>query len=222
MASTGQRLTFAVAGASEAAKAVSAPTPTVAVPALAVTWRVPVEQGPSFTDITVITDHWTERHDEESPAGEPGVELAPGLWLERLPVDQVDQCVDACRERGLNFDGGKSTFSQLYSFVRRYPPDEPPKGSEYGFDPDGLIELAIRMSRLIVLNSHSTEWSVRRLSNVFPMAEQPQLVPLRCYRRFFGTASQPTSATGSSSATPKRSGGCCVASSKSATRCQTA
>ena len=145
-----------------------------------------MEQGPSFTDITVVTDNWTDRHDDELPAGEPGVELAPGLSLERLPGDQVDRCVDACRERGLNFDGGKSQFSQLYSFVRRYPRDEPPDGSEFGFDPDGLIEAAIRMSRLIVLNSHSNEWSVRRLSNVFPMGEQPQLVPLRCNRRFFG------------------------------------
>jgi hypothetical protein len=141
-----------------------------------------VAKGPLVADIAVITDDGTHALlDAEPPAGGPAVKLMPGLLLAQLPDAEVDMYLDACQERGLNHDGGKRQFGQLYSFARLRAPEDP----LFTFDSDQMVETAMQLSRLIVLNSHCTEWAVRVLRNYFPAAEQPQLVRTRCYRRFF-------------------------------------
>jgi hypothetical protein len=138
--------------------------------------------APSVADIAVITDDWSHPLlNVEPPAGERGVELMPDLWLEQLPHAEAEACIEACQERGLNFDGGKRQFRQLYSFARRNAPE----GALFTFDSDQMVETALQLSRLIVLNSHCTEWAVRVLRDYFPAAQNPQLVPARCSRRFF-------------------------------------
>jgi hypothetical protein len=133
-------------------------------------------------DIAVITDDWSHPLLEvEPPGGEPGVELMPGLWLEQLPHAEAEACIEACQERGLHFDGGTRQFRQSYSFARRNAPER----ALFTFDSDQMVETALQFSRLIVLNSHCTEWAVRVLRDYFPAGQNPQLVPARCSRRFF-------------------------------------
>jgi hypothetical protein len=137
---------------------------------------------PTVADIAVITDDWSHPLlDVEPPGGERGIELTPGLWLEQLPHAEAEACIEGCQERGLNFDGGKRQFRQLYSFARRNAPED----ALFTFDSDQVVETALQLSRLIVLNSHCTEWAVRVLRDYFPAGENPQLVPARCFRRFF-------------------------------------
>jgi hypothetical protein len=138
--------------------------------------------APTVADIAVITNDWSHPLlDVESPAGERGVELMPGLWLEQLPHAEAEVCIEACQERGLNFDGGTRQFRQVYSFARRNAPED----ALFTFDSDQIVERALQLSRLIVLNSHCTEWAVRVLRDYFPAGQSPQLVPARCSRRFF-------------------------------------
>jgi hypothetical protein len=140
------------------------------------------EVAPTVADIAVITDDRTHPLlDVEPPAGKRGVELMPDLWLEQLPIAEGEACIDACQERGLNFKGGTRQFSQMYSFTRRNAPES----ALFTFDSDQVVETALQLSRLIVLNSHCTEWSVRVLHDYFPFGENPQLVPALCARRFF-------------------------------------
>jgi hypothetical protein len=138
--------------------------------------------APTVADVAVITDDWSNPLlDVEPPAGEPAVELMPGLLLEQLPHDEAETYIEACQERGLNFEGGKRQFRQLYSFARLNAPAQ----ALFTFDSDQVVETAMQLSRLIVLNSHCTEWSIRVLRDYFPAGGNPQLVPARCSRRFF-------------------------------------
>lgn len=52
--------------------------------------------APTVADIAVITDDWTHPLlDFEPPAGEPGVELMPGLWLEQLPDAEAEEAPES-------------------------------------------------------------------------------------------------------------------------------
>jgi hypothetical protein len=150
--------------------------------------RVP--KGPLVADIAVITDDWTHPLLEVEPAaGKPAVTLMPGLLLEQLPHAEAEIYIDACQERGLNHDGGTRHFGQLYSFARLRAPEE----ALYTFDSDQMVETAIQLSRLIVLNSHCTEWGCPspaqlpprgRAAATRPRALQPTLLRIpRDHRR---------------------------------------
>ena len=96
--------------------------------------------APTVADIAVVTDDWSNPLvDVEAPAGEPAVELMPGLLLDQLPHDEAETYIEACQERGLNFEGGKRQFRQLYSFARLNAPEH----ALFTFESDQVVETAM-------------------------------------------------------------------------------
>lgn len=113
-----------------------------------------------FTDVVLgPTHHETgaDLSEEERlahrPAGDPPVDIARGVRLEKWT--RGGELMSACEPRGLNFVARRQ-FGQLYSFVRRDAP--PPDGA---WDPDGALNAAISLSRLVRTNAHSTRYAAR-------------------------------------------------------------
>lgn len=90
--------------------------------------------------------------------------------------------MDACTPRGLDFWPHRQ-YGQRYSFVRRNAPDPP-----FAWDPDQLIEKAIRLSRLIIPNTHCTEYAVRCVQG--PAPDTHRIVPLGPEVRFYAFRTQ--------------------------------
>jgi hypothetical protein len=116
------------------------------------------------------------------PAGDPPILLAEHLQLIRLPWDEAEPYMDACEPASLNYHPHRQ-YGQRYPFVRSPAPRRP--RSIYAFDSDGLIQTALQLSRLIVPNSHSIEYALRRVEGFTHPPDQVQLAALRPHARFY-------------------------------------
>lgn len=140
-----------------------------------------MDSAPAFRDVVVIVDDRThpdlERH---PPAGDPPANLGNGLAIERLPYEEAERVITACEGPGEEWAAPRQ-FSQLYSFVRRGAIEEP----YFRFDADQLIHSALQLSRLVVPNSHCTDYAVRVLEGFYPHRPGPTVAPLPCAARFY-------------------------------------
>jgi hypothetical protein len=97
---------------------------------------------------------------DEQPAGDPAVELADGLMLERLPAQDSELVMNACTQRGHYFLGVRQ-FGERYAFVRKVDPAVYEGERSFGWDDGNVIWFAILLSRLIRDNAHSFEFAAR-------------------------------------------------------------
>jgi hypothetical protein len=138
--------------------------------------------GASFTDVVVIPPYGDDTgFDEGDPAGDPPVRLLPDLELRHLSQTEVDEYDRACSPKHLHFDephrGG-----HRYAFVR-HPAPVPSPTQSHGFDHDGVLHIALALSRYVVLNGHNTGIAARRIENLYP-SRPLQIVALRPQGRF--------------------------------------
>lgn len=86
------------------------------------------------------------------------IDLGHDLWLGRLDHELIDQVRDACMPAGLHFPLHHA-WGFMYSMFRTNAPQNP--NSQYQWDPDGRLNLAIRLSRLVHPTSISCEFTAR-------------------------------------------------------------
>lgn len=86
------------------------------------------------------------------------IDLGGQLWIGRLNHALTEQILDACEPRGLNYQVNR-VWGVMYSLYRTDAPSLPQ--SRYQWDPDHLLSLAIRMSRLIHPTALAYEFSAR-------------------------------------------------------------
>lgn len=84
------------------------------------------------------------------------IDLANDLYIDILPTDFEQKIFKACKPKGYCFDP-TLLFSQMYSFVRKNPPN----GDDLKWDEDRRLQLCIALSRLIHPTSISTEYAAR-------------------------------------------------------------
>ena len=89
------------------------------------------------------------------------IDLADDLYIDLLPTDFAQKIVKACEPKGYCFDP-KLQFGQMYSFVRKNPPN----GENLIWDEDQRLQLCIALSRLIHPTSISTEYAARIFLNL--------------------------------------------------------
>jgi hypothetical protein len=145
--------------------------------------RVTQSQAPlaAIRDVVIIPVSGALHPDWRShpPAGQPSVRLTDELWLSRLPRADVEEFVRACRPAHLNFRF-VDNVRERYAFVRS---PGPTSAGVHNWDPDGLLQRAIALSRYIVLNAHCTEFAARRIE---PNAQgMRQIVALDPEHRFY-------------------------------------
>lgn len=87
------------------------------------------------------------------------VELGRDVFIERLDSETADLVMNACQPRGHYFFPIRQ-FGQVYTFVRHLPASENEKNS-LRWDPDGLLQHALMLSRLIRDNGYSTQYAAR-------------------------------------------------------------
>jgi len=87
------------------------------------------------------------------------IELGRGVRIERLDNETAELVMNACEPRGHYFFPVRQ-FGQVYSFVRHMPPTEHEENA-YRWDPDGLLQHALMLSRLIRDNGYSTQYAAR-------------------------------------------------------------
>jgi hypothetical protein len=138
----------------------------------------------TITDIVVIpaSDTPHPADDTHESAGDPPVQLTGDLALAKLPHDEAEAYMDACEPAHLNHEPARQ-FGQRYSFVRTDAPTT--ERSTYTADLDQLIEKAIQLSRLIVPNSHGTDYALRRVEGFTHPPDQVTLAALRPHARFY-------------------------------------
>jgi hypothetical protein len=98
--------------------------------------------------------------EDEQPAGDPAVEIADGLTLERLPREDSELVMNACTPRGHYFLGTRQ-FGERYTFVRQVDPAVYEGERSFGWDDGNMIWFAMVLSRLIRDNGHSFEFAAR-------------------------------------------------------------
>lgn len=86
------------------------------------------------------------------------IDLADDLRIEILRADLVQKIFKACEPKGYRFNPVRQ-FNQMYSFVRKNPPN----GDDLNWDNDQRLQLCIVLSRLIHPTSISTEYAARIL-----------------------------------------------------------
>lgn len=84
------------------------------------------------------------------------IDLADDLYIDLLPTDFAQKIFEACEPKGYCFDP-VLPFGQMYSFVRKNPPN----GDNLTWDKDQRLRLCIALSRLIHPTSISTEYAAR-------------------------------------------------------------
>lgn len=99
-----------------------------------------------------------------TPAGGEPVQLLPDLQLRRLSRAEVREYIAACQPKDLHFKG-YGDDAHRYAFVRH--PVETSLNEIHGFDRDGVMHAALALSRYLVLNSHCTQYAVRRIEGVY-------------------------------------------------------
>lgn len=98
--------------------------------------------------------------DDHPPVGDEPFDLGSGLTLERLDEDLAEQVMDACSQRGLNWELPTRQFRHRYAFVWR-PPDQAAAAGRNRWDDETEIWRAVLMSRLVVDNGYGTEYAAR-------------------------------------------------------------
>ena len=140
--------------------------------------------GISFTDVVIVPFHGDRVSRKAGAlAGDPPVQLLPDLQLRRLAQNDVERYTQACESKNVNFKayGGGG---QRYAFVRHPAPAT--ATSLHNFDPDGVLNAALALSRYLVLNAHCTECAVRRIKGLSPRGVQ--IVAVRPANRFYAWA----------------------------------
>jgi hypothetical protein len=124
--------------------------------------RAPVVQ---VLDVLVATNGRShEASDQDYNVHPPVADSSPfdlghGVRIERLPVDDAELVMNACRPRGHYFIP-KRQFGQRYSYI--YEPSEAAwRQNSYGWDPEERINAAMHLSRLVKDNSDSMEYAAR-------------------------------------------------------------
>ncbi|MFA4910966.1 MAG: hypothetical protein WC649_07990 [Desulfobacteria bacterium] len=84
------------------------------------------------------------------------IDLADDLYIDILPTDLAQKIFEACEPKGYCYDPVLQ-FGQMYSFVRKNPPNE----NNLAWDEDRRLQLCIALSRLIQPTSISTEYAAR-------------------------------------------------------------
>jgi len=84
------------------------------------------------------------------------IDLADDLYIDILPTDLVQKVFKACEPKGYRFDPVLQ-FGQMYSFVRKNPPNS----DNLNWDEDQRLQLCLALSRLIHPTSISTEYAAR-------------------------------------------------------------
>ena len=84
------------------------------------------------------------------------IDLANDLYIDLLPTDFAQNIFKACEPKGYCFDPILQ-FGQMYSFVRKNPPNR----DDLKWDADQRLQLCIALSRLIHPTSISTEYAAR-------------------------------------------------------------
>ena len=97
--------------------------------------------------------------EHEQPAGDPPVELAAGMTLEDLAVEDSGLVMNACSQRGHYFLGVRQ-FGARYTFVREIDAAVY-EDARFGWDDGNLIFYAMVLSRLVRDNGHSLEYAAR-------------------------------------------------------------
>jgi hypothetical protein len=115
---------------------------------------------------------------DEQPAGDPAVELADGLMLERLPAQNSELVMNACTQRGHYYLGVRQ-FGERYAFVRRVDPAIYEGERSFGWDDGNVIWFAILLSRLIRDNAHSFEFAARIVNHDDGIQQVIPVNPLR-------------------------------------------
>jgi hypothetical protein len=87
------------------------------------------------------------------------IDLGRGLTLAQLDHDEAERVLNACSPRGHFFVPVKQ-YGQMYSLVREVDLTEL-EPRRWGWDPGGLINDALAMSRLILDNGYSTDYAAR-------------------------------------------------------------
>ena len=94
------------------------------------------------------------------PAGDPRVDLGRGLLLvERLASGQNELVMHSCKPRG-HFFIPAFPFGVGQAYVRGIDLDTYER-NPYGWDPEGVISVAYKLSRLVRDNNVSTEYAAR-------------------------------------------------------------
>jgi hypothetical protein len=108
------------------------------------------------TDERVSEDEWRDN----PPAGDPAVDLGRGLSIvHRLSREENELVMHACEPRG-HFFIPAFPFGVRQAYVHVLPVAEYER-NPYGWDPEGTISAAYKLSRLVRDNAVSTEYSAR-------------------------------------------------------------
>jgi hypothetical protein len=98
-----------------------------------------------------------EDFEAHPPVGEPAVELGRGLTITALEPELAELIMDSCELRGHYFHA-KRQYGCRYAFVLDRPLTD---AYETRWDPDGAINAAVALSRLVRDNAYSTEYVAR-------------------------------------------------------------
>lgn len=141
--------------------------------------------GEEVIDVAVIpgTGLWHRQFVDAPPVRE-----AVQIWgdLTLGPISDPDRFFAACGARGENFDPHRQ-FGALYAFQRRDAP-----GGSFQWDPDGLIQQTIALSRFVRPNSHCTEYAARLIDR----EAKPIIAPVPLEARYYAYAYQRESERG--------------------------
>lgn len=97
---------------------------------------------------------------ESPPAGDPPVDLGGGLLLvERLTSEENELVIHSCEPRG-HFFIPSATFGVRQAYVREIDLSAYEK-DPYGWDAEGVISVAYKLSRHVRDNAVSTEYAAR-------------------------------------------------------------
>ena len=102
---------------------------------------------------------WTHGHWGEPDLRVSAVELGRDVRIARLDSKEAEMVQTACQPRGHYFFPIGAP-RQVYAFVRSMPASELDE-NPYGWDPDGVLDDALMLSRLVRDNGYSKQYAAR-------------------------------------------------------------
>jgi hypothetical protein len=115
----------------------------------------------SLTDVVLVRnqlDKASQDRLQRTTLIKKPMDLGDDLWIGCLDSDLRDQILKACQSPGLNYALSRA-WGVMYALYRTNPPED--SASQYGWDPDGRLSLAIRLSRLVHPTSIDYEYTAR-------------------------------------------------------------